>query len=362
MAAPAAPADYNAGDPDAEAPENLVAKFQILAAEGDLLAQRGSWAAAIEAYTRALAIRPADKHCLVSRSRCHINSGNGVPALRDAELSLKEDPEFFKGVYQKAEALYAIGDFETALVFYHRGNRLRPELDEFRTGIQKAREAIENGIGNPKDTRITVPQNLRRQLAAAAAVEQEAASDPSTRKANAGKDGDVRTTGRMAFAVSGPGAGGGGGAGGDSKSIASAPTATAGFLTPALESKLLGELYEDKMYLEELLSDRDFTECPDEQVMSLVADGIRYLGTRIDFWRQQNPIYARPKERRIRPRMERGGLKPRSLSPDRPRGGKGEADAKAAGKGGKAVARPLVRKAAAAEKRSNAARVPVAAS
>ncbi|KAJ3154122.1 Tetratricopeptide repeat protein 25 [Geranomyces michiganensis] len=358
MAAPAAPADYNAGDPDAEAPENLVAKFQILAAEGDLLAQRGSWAAAIEAYTRALAIRPADKHCLVSRSRCHINSGDGVPALRDAELSLKEDPEFFKGVYQKAEALYAIGDFETALVFYHRGNRLRPELDEFRTGIQKAREAIENGIGNPKDTRITVPQNLRKQLAAAAAVEQEAASDPSTRKANAGKDGDVRTAGRMAFAV-GPGGAGGG----DAKSIASAPTATAGFLTPALESKLLGELYEDKMYLEELLSDRDFTESPDEQVMSLVADGIRYLSTRIDFWRQQNPIYARPKERRIRPRMERGGLKPRSVSPERARGGKGEADGKGAAKGSKAGgARPLVRKSVASDKKSNSARVPVAAS
>ncbi|TPX60833.1 hypothetical protein PhCBS80983_g01533 [Powellomyces hirtus] len=293
------------GDPDAEAPENLVAKFQILAAEGDLLAQRGSWSAAIDAYTRALVIRPADKHCLVSRSRCHINGGNGRPALADAELALKEDPEFFKGVYQKAEALYAIGDFETALVFYHRGNRLRPELDEFRTGIQKAREAIENGIGNPKDTRINVPQNLRKQLAAAAAVEQEAASDPSTRKANA-KDGGGGGA-RIAFASSSNTPQDKSGGGGSSNSN--------NFLTPALESKLLGELYEDKMYLEELLSDRDFTECPDEQVLSLVTDGIRYLQARIDFWRQQNPIYARPKEKRIKPRMEKGGLKPRSVSP-----------------------------------------------
>jgi len=34
-----------------------------------------------------------------------------------------------------------------ALVYYHRGNKLRPELNEFRLGIQKAKEAINNSIG-----------------------------------------------------------------------------------------------------------------------------------------------------------------------------------------------------------------------
>ena len=32
-------------------------------------------------------------------------------------------------------------------MFYHRGYKLRPELDEFRLGIQKAQEAIDNSIG-----------------------------------------------------------------------------------------------------------------------------------------------------------------------------------------------------------------------
>lgn len=52
-----------------------------------------------------------------------------------------------KGLYQKAEALYANGEFELALVFYHRGHKLRPELQEFRLGIQKAQEAIDNSVG-----------------------------------------------------------------------------------------------------------------------------------------------------------------------------------------------------------------------
>lgn len=40
-----------------------------------------------------------------------------------------------------------MGDFEYALMYYHRGHHLRPELDEFRLGIQKAQEAIDNSIG-----------------------------------------------------------------------------------------------------------------------------------------------------------------------------------------------------------------------
>lgn len=35
-----------------------------------------------------------------------------------------------------------------ALVSYHRGHLARPEMEEFRLGIQKAREAIDNSIGS----------------------------------------------------------------------------------------------------------------------------------------------------------------------------------------------------------------------
>ena len=53
----------------------------------------------------------------------------------------------WQGLKQKAEALYSKGNFEFALVFYQRGYKLRPEMKEFRLGIQKAQEAIENSIG-----------------------------------------------------------------------------------------------------------------------------------------------------------------------------------------------------------------------
>lgn len=47
-------------------------------------------------------------------------------------------------IYCKAEALYCIGDFEMSLVYYYRGMRIRPEYGQFRLGVQKAKNAIQN--------------------------------------------------------------------------------------------------------------------------------------------------------------------------------------------------------------------------
>ena len=141
-----APPEY--GMEGEETQENLVAKFQTMSAEGDQLAQRGAYVEAIAVFTQALSIRPQDLRCLVARSKCYIYVGSPNLALKDADACIALDPRSFKGLFRKAEALYARGDFELALMYYHRGNRQRPELDCFRIGIQKSREAIENSIGD----------------------------------------------------------------------------------------------------------------------------------------------------------------------------------------------------------------------
>ena len=55
--------------------------------------------------------------------------------------------------------MYCKGEFEQALVFYHRGNKLRPELQEFRLGIQKAKEAIDNAVGSKYQNQKNYPLN-----------------------------------------------------------------------------------------------------------------------------------------------------------------------------------------------------------
>ena len=96
---------------------------------------------------QALDFQPDDRACLVSRSHCYLQLGNTTAALKDVEESLIEDKNYLKGLFQKAEVLYAMGDFEFALMFYHRGNKIRPQMQEFLLGIQKAQEAINNSIG-----------------------------------------------------------------------------------------------------------------------------------------------------------------------------------------------------------------------
>ena len=40
-----------------------------------------------------------------------------------------------------------MGEFELALMFYHRGKKLRGDVKEFQLGINKAQEAIDNCVG-----------------------------------------------------------------------------------------------------------------------------------------------------------------------------------------------------------------------
>ena len=43
-----------------------------------------------------------------------------------------------------------MGDFESALAVYHRGRKLRPNVANFRLGIQKAEETLERTVrGKP---------------------------------------------------------------------------------------------------------------------------------------------------------------------------------------------------------------------
>uniref|UniRef100_A0A8C6YU69 Outer dynein arm-docking complex subunit 4 n=1 Tax=Nothoprocta perdicaria TaxID=30464 RepID=A0A8C6YU69_NOTPE len=222
--------------------------FPSFVAEGTLLVRRGEHDKALPCFTNALLLRPGDRQCLVARSKCYLKLGDTENSLKDAEASLQNDKTFSKGLYQKAETLYTMGDFEFALVFYHRGYRLRPELQKFRLGIQKCQEAI---VNSRPFLLIKAQQKLQIKLT----KDQKRAS----------KQERVRK--------------------------------------PQTERQLLGELYADKAFLEKLLKDEDLMKSSTKQgikVKDLVSGGITYLNTRTEFWQQQKPIYARVRERKLR--------------------------------------------------------------
>lgn len=224
---------------------------------------------AIRQYTAALELSPNDKTALVSRSKCYLLLGQPRLALKDAEVALNEDSTYLKAIYQKAEALYHLGDFEHSLVFYHRGLHVRPELEQFRLGVQKAREAIENAIGKMKDTAVVMQQ------------------------VGWGDKRQATTTGT----VNG-GGGGVGGSRGSTPAVTGSTTrrkdAAASAATTKSQSKmLLRELCVDKDYLEHLTIDPNIVSAiqeNDNYILSEAKDGISFLNGREEFWKQQKLV------------------------------------------------------------------------
>lgn len=244
--------------------------FEAYRAEGDLLFKQQEFRKALETYNLALELRPDDRNCLVARSRCYLQLGNSAKALKDADASMKDDGTFFRGILCKADALYFQGDFEMALVFYHRGNRLRPEQHEFRLGIQKCQEAIDNSVGSPERVKLENKGDL--------SFFHKPQEDEQKKK----KPGFTRPVRGVKV---------------EEKKV-----------RPISSSKdktikhLLGDLYADRAFLEQLLKEEDAKEKrtkAGEAIHKLLLDGLNYLDTRTDFWRQQKPMYARKRDREM---------------------------------------------------------------
>ncbi|XP_032567388.1 tetratricopeptide repeat protein 25 isoform X2 [Chiroxiphia lanceolata] len=256
-----------------------IVTFGSLITEGTTLSRRGQHHKALGCFNNALKLRAGDKQCLITRSKCFLKLGDTENSLKDAEASLQRDKAFTEGLYQKAETLYTMGDFEFALVFYHRGRRLRPDQHKFQLGINKAEEAIMNCIGNPASVKLENKEEL-------GFVSRQAESRKNNQKLQNIPTKDQKGTKKKQRVKN-----------------------------PKTERELLGQLYDDKTFLEKLLKDEDLMQINLRQggkVEDLVLDGISYLNQRRDFWQQQKPIYARLYERRL---LQQRGIGDRKRKP-----------------------------------------------
>ncbi|XP_068923792.1 outer dynein arm-docking complex subunit 4 isoform X1 [Petaurus breviceps papuanus] len=247
--------------------EDLRSTFPSYMAEGERLYLCGEYQKAALSFTKALHLQVGDRNCLVARSKCYLKLGDLENSLKDVEESLKNDQTFCKGILQKAETLYTMGDFEFALVYYHRGYKLRPER-EFKVGIQKAQEAINNSVGSPSSIKLENKGDLF--FLSKQAESMKAQQKTPMRKL--WKDSKAESKRKSTLK--------------SEKTV----------------RQLLGELYVDKEYLEKLLKDEDLIKGTIKHGMTvedLIMTGINYLDTRTDFWRQQKPIYARERDRKL---------------------------------------------------------------
>ncbi|XP_067825449.1 outer dynein arm-docking complex subunit 4 isoform X2 [Heptranchias perlo] len=271
-------------DDDEEVISGPICSYLTYKSEGDRLYLLGEYEKAIQCYTHALQQEPKNRNCLVARSRCYLKMGNTTAALSDAEASQLGNKEFYKGLFRKAETLYAKGEFELALMFYHRGHNLRPDDRNFRLGIQKAREAIDNSVGSPSSVKLETTGDLSFFYRREEKVVPKTKSQLRRQKLNLKQQ--------------------------SKKQEHEEPK------TNKTVRVLLGELYGDKEYLEKLLLDKELMKTNTESggtIQDLIMSGIAFLDTRTEFWRQQKPIFARERERRLKEQSWKSNrMQPRS--------------------------------------------------
>nr|CAH8830964.1 unnamed protein product [Trichobilharzia regenti] len=250
--------------------------FEVYRSEGDAFLIKKMYSKAIMAYNQALDKKENDRHCLLRRASCYLATGNISMALCDTDTALSEDPNYYKALYIKAQILYNKGDFEHALMFFHRGQQQRPELQMFRLGIQKCEEAVENSLKDHKKVKIASggAKGFAKQMEDKAKLRQMGQKSKRVTGDTDTSDGNQNNQ--------------------------SIPTS----LIPRNMSKIMfGPLYTDHEYLEELLRQETahkWKTANSEEVRNLARDGIAYLDERYKFWHQEKPVYARTKARRIK--------------------------------------------------------------
>ncbi|XP_044752383.1 outer dynein arm-docking complex subunit 4 [Coccinella septempunctata] len=209
---------------------------------------KGDLKIALDFITKALELNPTEKNALVARSKCYILLGQPAKALDDAEMALNIDKNFLKAIYQKAESLYYLGNFEYSLMYFHRGLHIRPDHEQFKLGVHKSQKAIENAIGGPS-------------LFGTGRESKQTSEQPTNRSGTSNSTSSKRVT-PISRARSSKG------------------------------SRLLRELGADKDYLDNLLMNPNI-KCKfkedDDTIMKNVQETVDYLNARQEFWRQQLP-------------------------------------------------------------------------
>ncbi|XP_055372674.1 outer dynein arm-docking complex subunit 4 [Condylostylus longicornis] len=246
-----------------EAMDEIESQVKLLCDQANNQMKVREYEKALTRYDQALDLNPNDANALVARSKCYLLLGEPAKALEDAETALSVDKTNIRAIYQKAEALYYLGQFEQSLMFFHCGLRARPELTIFRLGVQKTQEAIENTIGVVKKGVLTKSKQQKKN---SNSTKQTPVETPKSTKTTARSKKNVDHEKRNA-------------------------------------RKLLGELCVDKEYLENLLKHPDLkrADTNTESISTFAREAVDFLNKRQEFWRQQRPCTAMVNHRNTNP-------------------------------------------------------------
>ncbi|DAA75742.1 TPA_exp: Uncharacterized protein A8136_1464 [Trichophyton benhamiae CBS 112371] len=115
-----------------------------LKSEGNAAMARKDYPAAIDCYTRALDIAPANPIYLSNRAAAYSASGDHTKAAEDAEVAVAADPKYVKAWSRLGLARFALGDAKGSAEAYQNGIEAEGNggSDAMKRGLETAKKRI----------------------------------------------------------------------------------------------------------------------------------------------------------------------------------------------------------------------------
>ena len=102
-------------------PSATTEESESLKKQGNAAMQRKDHATAIDFYTKAINISPANPIYLSNRAAAYSGSGNHKDAATDAELAVAADPKYTKAWSRLGLAKFVLGDTRASMEAYQKG-------------------------------------------------------------------------------------------------------------------------------------------------------------------------------------------------------------------------------------------------
>ncbi|KAI3369154.1 hypothetical protein L3Q82_026117 [Scortum barcoo] len=140
---PAAESQVNNNSTQNTLTEEQRAEAETLKTEGNDQMKVENFSAAVEFYSKAIAINPQNAVYYCNRAAAYSKLGNYAGAVQDCEQAISIDPNYSKAYGRMGLALASLNKHTEAASYYKKALELDPDNDTYKTNLKIAEEKME---------------------------------------------------------------------------------------------------------------------------------------------------------------------------------------------------------------------------
>uniref|UniRef100_A0A3P9N591 Small glutamine-rich tetratricopeptide repeat-containing protein alpha n=1 Tax=Poecilia reticulata TaxID=8081 RepID=A0A3P9N591_POERE len=123
--------------------EEQKAEAERLKTDGNDQMKVENFAAAVEFYSKAIALNPQNAVYYCNRAAAYSKLGNYAGAVQDCERAIRIDPNYSKAYGRMGLALASLNKHTEAVGYYRKALELDPDNDTYKTNMKIAEEKMD---------------------------------------------------------------------------------------------------------------------------------------------------------------------------------------------------------------------------